>query len=134
MTDEQFALLWQAEFPNSRTRYTMKSFRTVRNLFNLGRRNNDRPRTPIPQVRSRWESRAGPAVLLTPWMATPHRNDRPVGSATIHASIAHEIEYDDAVLPASARKNRASRPTPGVHTERYASVRSRETSSSYKNH
>ena len=27
----------------------MKSVRTVRNLFNLGRRNNDRPRTPIPQ-------------------------------------------------------------------------------------
>ena len=36
LTDEQLALLWQAEFPNSRTRYTMKSVRTVRNLFNLG--------------------------------------------------------------------------------------------------
>ena len=50
LTDEQLALLWQAEFPNSRTRYTMKSVRTVRNLFNLGRRNNDRPRTPIPST------------------------------------------------------------------------------------
>ena len=49
LTDDQLALLWQAEFPNSRTRYTMKSVRTVRNLFNLGRRNNDRPRTPTPQ-------------------------------------------------------------------------------------
>ena len=49
LTDEQLALLWQAEFPNSRTRYTMKSVPTVRSLFNLGRRNNDRPRTPIPQ-------------------------------------------------------------------------------------
>ena len=27
----------------------MKSVRTVRNLFNFGRRNNDGPRTPIPQ-------------------------------------------------------------------------------------
>ena len=48
LTDEPTALLWQAEFPNSCTRYTMKRVRTVRNLFNLGRRNNDRPRTPIP--------------------------------------------------------------------------------------
>ena len=30
LTDEQLALLWQAEFPNSRTRYTMKSVRTER--------------------------------------------------------------------------------------------------------
>ena len=49
LTHEQLAVLWQAEFPNSRTRYTMKSVRTVRNLFNLGWRNNDRPRMPIPQ-------------------------------------------------------------------------------------
>ena len=34
LTDEQLAVLWQAEFPNSRTRYTMKDVRTVRNLFN----------------------------------------------------------------------------------------------------
>ena len=47
LTDEQLALLWQAEFPNSRTRYTMKSIRTVRNLFNQGRRNNDRPPAPV---------------------------------------------------------------------------------------
>ena len=29
LTDEQLALLWQVEFPNARTRYTMKSVRTV---------------------------------------------------------------------------------------------------------
>jgi len=62
LTDEQLALLWQAEFPNSRTRYTMKSVRTVRNLFNLGRRNNDRPRTPIPQY-----DPAGNPVLDMPY-------------------------------------------------------------------
>ena len=33
LTDEQFALLWQAEFPNSRTRYTVKSVRTERQPF-----------------------------------------------------------------------------------------------------
>ena len=59
---------------------------------------------------------------LTPWMATPHGDDRPVGSDTIHASIAHGIEYDDAVFTPSAQKNRASRPTPGVRTELQASV------------
>ena len=56
------ALLWQAEFPNSRTRYMMKSVRTVRNLFNLGRRNNDRPRTPVPQY-----DPAGNPVLDMPY-------------------------------------------------------------------
>ena len=62
LTDEQLALLWQAEFPNSRTRYTMKSVRTVRNLFDLVRRNNDRPRTPIPQY-----DPAGNPVLDMPY-------------------------------------------------------------------
>ena len=62
LTDEQLALLWQAEFPNSRTRYTMKSVRTVRNLFNQGRRNNDRPRTPLPQY-----DPAGNPVLDLPY-------------------------------------------------------------------
>ena len=62
LTDEHLARLWQAEFPNSRTRYSMKSVRAVRNLFNLGRRNNDPPRTPIPQYDS-----AGNPVLDMPY-------------------------------------------------------------------
>ncbi len=62
LPDEQFALLWQAEFPNSRTRYTMKSVRTVRNLFKPRRRNNDRPPTPIPQY-----DPAGNPVLDLPY-------------------------------------------------------------------
>ena len=49
LTDEQLAVMWQAEFPNSRSRYTMKSIRTVRNLFNQGRHNNDAPRTPVAE-------------------------------------------------------------------------------------
>ena len=49
LSDEQLAALWQAEFPNARTRYTIKSVRTVRNLFNQGRRNNDRPAAPVPE-------------------------------------------------------------------------------------
>ncbi len=52
-------------------------------------------------------------------------DDRPVGSDTIHASIAHGIEYDAAVLRASAPKNRVSRPTPGVRTESHGSPSSR---------
>ena len=49
LTDEQLAVMWQAEFPNSRSRYALKSVRTVRNLFNQGRHNNDAPRTPVPE-------------------------------------------------------------------------------------
>ena len=49
LTDEQLAGMWQAEFPNSRSRYTRKSVRTVRNLFNQARHNNDAPRTPVPE-------------------------------------------------------------------------------------
>ena len=49
LTDEQLAVLWQAEFPNSRSRYTMRSVRAVRNQFNQGRHNNERPRTPVPE-------------------------------------------------------------------------------------
>ena len=48
LTDEQLAVMWQAEFPNSRSRYTLKSVRTVRNLFNQGRHNNDAPPAPVP--------------------------------------------------------------------------------------
>ena len=48
LTDEQLAALWQAEFPNSRTRYTMKSVRTMRNLFNLGRRTRTGPGRGFP--------------------------------------------------------------------------------------
>ena len=49
LTDEQLAAMWQAEFPNSRSRYTVKSVRTVRNLFNQGRHNNDAPPAPVPE-------------------------------------------------------------------------------------
>ena len=49
LTDEQLAVMWQAEFPNSRSRYALKNIRTVRNLFNQGRHNNDAPRTPVPE-------------------------------------------------------------------------------------
>ena len=55
-----------------------ESVRTVRNLFNLGWRNNDRPPGADPPVRSRWESGAGHAVLPTPWMPTPYEGDLPV--------------------------------------------------------
>ena len=48
LTDEQLAILWHAECPNSRSRCTIKNVRTVRSLFNQGRRNNDRPGTPVP--------------------------------------------------------------------------------------
>ena len=63
LTDEQLALLWQAEFPNSRTRYTMKNVRTVRNLFNQGRRNNDRPPAPIPE----YDPAGNPVVFAPPY-------------------------------------------------------------------
>ena len=59
LTDEQLALMWQAEFPNSRSRYTMKSVRTVRNLFNQGRHNNDAPPNPIPE----YDPAGNPAVF-----------------------------------------------------------------------
>ena len=106
LTDEQLALLWQAEFPNSRTRYTVEERPHRAQPLQPGQAQQRPAPDAAPAVRSRWESGAGHAVLLTPWPATPHRNDRPVGSDTIHASIAHGIEYDDAVLPASAPKNR----------------------------
>ena len=63
LTDEQLALLWQAEFPNSRTRYTMKNVRTVRNLFNQGRRNNDRPPAPVPE----YDPGGNPVVFAPPY-------------------------------------------------------------------
>ena len=37
LTDVQLAMLWQAEFPNSRSRYTIKNVRGVRNLKAAGR-------------------------------------------------------------------------------------------------
>lgn len=49
LSDEQLAVMWQAEFPNSRSRYTRKSVRTVRNLFNQGRHSNDAPPKPVPE-------------------------------------------------------------------------------------
>ena len=49
LTDVQLAMLWQAEFPNSRSRYTIKNVRGVRNLFNPGRHNNDRPQSPVAE-------------------------------------------------------------------------------------
>ena len=122
MTDEQLALLWQAEFPNSRTRYTMKSVRTVRNLFNLGRRNNDRPRTPIPQYDCSttplgiqcWTCRTSDSMD-----GYASRDHRPVGSDTIHASIAHGNGYADAVLTTFVQEPGASLTMPGVRTELY---------------
>ena len=63
LTDEQLALLWQAEFPNSRTRYTMRSVRTVRNGFNQGRRNNDRPAAPVPE----YDPAGNPVVSAPPY-------------------------------------------------------------------
>jgi len=63
LTDEQLALQWQAEFPNSRTRYTIKSIRTVRNLFNQGKRNNDRPPAPVPE----YDPAGNPVVFAPPY-------------------------------------------------------------------
>jgi len=63
LTDEQLALLWQAESPNARTRYTMKNVRTVRNLFNQGRRNKDRPAAPIPEC----DPAGNPVVFAPPY-------------------------------------------------------------------
>ena len=55
-------LLWQAEFPNARTRYTMKSVRTVRNLLQLGQA-QQRPAVGAgPRVRPCRQS-GGPASL-----------------------------------------------------------------------
>ena len=56
-------MLWQAEFPNSRTRYTMKHVRTVRHLFNQGRRNDDRPQTPLPE----YDPAGDPVVFAPPY-------------------------------------------------------------------
>ncbi len=84
LTDEQLALLWQAEFPNSRARYTMKSVRTVRNLFNQGRRNNERPPAPVPEY--------DPAGIR--W-CSPRRTSEP--------------EHVDAVPPRSAKGDDACR-------------------------
>ena len=58
--------------------------------------------------RSRWESGRGHAVLLTPWMATPYGNSRPVGSDTIHASIAHGNAHIYAVLTTFLQETGAS--------------------------
>ena len=55
-------MLWQAEFPNSRRRYTMKGVRTVRNLFNQNRRNKYRPQTPLPE----YDPAGGPVVSTRP--------------------------------------------------------------------
>ena len=63
---------------------------------------------------------------VAPWMATPHGDDRPVGSDTIHTSIAHGIAYDDAVFPTSAQKSRLhgrrweSAPERGINVHRSA--------------
>ena len=73
MTDDQLALLWQAEFPGARTRYTMKSVRTVRNLFNQGRRNNDRPSAPVP----RYDPAGNPVVFARPYFRALARRRRP---------------------------------------------------------
>ena len=65
LTDEQLALLWQAEFPNSRTRYTRKSVRTRAQPLQPGEAQQRPAPDADPPVRSRWESGAGHAVLLT---------------------------------------------------------------------
>ena len=61
LPDEQLALLWQAEFPNSH-RYTIEERPHCAHLFNLGRRNNDPPRKPFPQY-----DLAGNPVLDMPY-------------------------------------------------------------------
>ena len=49
LTDEQLALLWQAEFPNSRTRYTMKSVRTERHASNPDPKNHPTGHFELPR-------------------------------------------------------------------------------------
>ena len=78
LTDEQLALAWQAEFPNSRTRYTMKSVRTVRNLVNLGRRDNERPAAPVHEYDTR------PAIRP----CSPHRTSE---HEQVHAAPPREL-------------------------------------------
>ena len=50
LTEVQLPMLWQAEFPNSRSHYTIKNVRSVRNLFDHGRHNNDRPQSPVAET------------------------------------------------------------------------------------
>ena len=51
-------------------------------------------------------------------------NERPVGSDTIHAAIAHGNEYDDAVLPTLLQENWTSPANAGVRTETLRQARS----------
>ena len=52
----------------------MKSVRTVRKLFNQGRRNNDRPAASVPEYDpGRQSGGVRPAVLLSLSTSTPSR-------------------------------------------------------------
>lgn len=56
LTDEQLVKEWKAEFPNAKADYTVETVRGVRNLFNKGKHDNDKPGTPIPEYNDAGEA------------------------------------------------------------------------------
>lgn len=49
LTDEELVALWNAEYPNARTGYNLEIVRGVRNMYNLGKHNNEVPVVAIPE-------------------------------------------------------------------------------------